>query len=149
MATSFSKYLSIPGERRGYAVVHPRLESLEGAGLSAALALANRALGSARSLSLARLAVGELLGIEAGALVYERGFALLSRESRALGYTLTPAEGAFYLFPQSPIPDDLAFVALSRERLVLAVPGAGFGRSGNFRLSLRLDERAVERSLAC
>ncbi|MDR1166807.1 MAG: pyridoxal phosphate-dependent aminotransferase [Deltaproteobacteria bacterium] len=147
MATSFSKDLSIPGERLGYAAIHPGLESLEGAGLSAALTLANRVLGSVSAPSLAQLAVCDLLEIEAGAKIYERRSALLSRELRALGYTLTPAEGTFYLFPQSPIPDDLAFVDFLRESLVLAVPGAGFGRRGYFRLSLCLDEGAIERSL--
>ena len=63
------------------------------------------------------------------------------------GYRVARPAGTFYVFPQSPIPDDMAFVNGLLEEGILAVPGTGFGRAGHFRLSLTIPLEAIERSL--
>ncbi len=63
------------------------------------------------------------------------------------GYELNRPQGTFYVFPKTPIPDDLAFIGLLQKEGILAVPGVGFGRSGYFRLSLTIPREAIERSL--
>jgi aspartate aminotransferase len=64
-----------------------------------------------------------------------------------IGYELTRPEGTFYVFPKTPIPDDIAFVRLLQKEGVLGVPGAGFGRTGYFRLSLTVPMDTIERSI--
>jgi aspartate aminotransferase len=66
---------------------------------------------------------------------------------KAIGYDVTPPEGTFYVFLKTPIPDDVAFTRLLTEQGVLAVPGAGFGRSGYIRLSLTIPIDQIERSI--
>jgi aspartate aminotransferase len=145
VATSFSKDLSIPGERLGYAAVNPRLDGWEE--VSAAMILANRILGSVNAPSLMQRTVKGLLRESAELGAYEARSMLLADALEAEGYGLVRPQGTFYLFPRSPLPDDLDFVELLREELVLAVPGIGFGRPGHFRLSLCLDEGKIRASL--
>jgi aspartate aminotransferase len=145
VVTSFSKDLSIPGERLGYAAVSP--QACEDGELSDALTLCNRILGSVNAPSLMQRAVKGCLGDTADVAVYERRSRFLSDALSALGYVLTKPQGTFYLFPESPIPDDLAFTEILRGELVLAVPGSGFARPGYFRLSLCLDEAMIRRSV--
>jgi aspartate aminotransferase len=64
-----------------------------------------------------------------------------------MGYSLVKPQGAFYMFPKSPIPDDVAFVRALQEELVLAVPGVGFGGPGHFRISYCIDDRTLAGSL--
>jgi aspartate aminotransferase len=145
MVTSFSKDLSIPGERLGYVAINPRMA---GAGdLSSAVTLANRILGSVNAPALIQRVVKNLLREEADLGMYEERSVFLAGELRKLGYEVSEPEGAFYLFPKSPIPDDLVFASLLREENILAVPGEGFGRPGHFRLSLCLDKPMIQRSL--
>ncbi len=65
-----------------------------------------------------------------------------------MGYDVIKPQGTFYMFPQAPIADDMAFVRSLMDHGILAVPGTGFGRSGYFRLSLTIPLAAIERSLA-
>jgi aspartate aminotransferase len=71
---------------------------------------------------------------------------LLAALGRA-GIEVVPPGGAFYLFPKSPLPDEMAFVAAAREEGILVVPGSGFGRSGHFRLAYCVSPEMVERSV--
>jgi aspartate aminotransferase len=64
-----------------------------------------------------------------------------------MGYDAPRPQGSFYVFPKTPIPDDLAFIRLLQAEGILAVPGAGFGRGGYMRLSLTIPRRDMERSL--
>ena len=64
-----------------------------------------------------------------------------------MGYEVTKPQGAFYMFPKTPIADDLAFVRALMDEGILAVPGAGFGRSGHIRLSLTVPPGTIERAL--
>jgi aspartate aminotransferase len=71
----------------------------------------------------------------------------MCEELSRIGYDVPKPEGTFYVFPKTPIPDDVAFVRLLAGEGVLAVPGAGFGRSGYIRLSLTVPRSTIERSL--
>jgi aspartate aminotransferase len=144
VATSFSKDLSIPGERIGYVAVHP--ETSYKAGLLGALTLANRILGFVNAPALMQRTVGDALdsGVDVG--VYERRRDLLAGILKRSGYDFVPPQGAFYFFPRTPIPDDAAFVRILQEELILAVPGTGFGSPGHFRIAFCVDDRVIERS---
>ena len=64
-----------------------------------------------------------------------------------MGYEVTKPQGTFYMFPKTPIPDDLAFVRRLMDEGILAVPGSGFGRAGYMRLSLTIPRHTIERAL--
>jgi aspartate aminotransferase len=146
VVSSFSKDLSLAGERIGYAAINP--EMTEGSELMEAMVLANRILGFVNAPSMAQKAAIELLEESVDLATYRRRQDLLATELTKIGYELVRPEGTFYLFPKSPIADDLAFIEILREKLILAVPGAGFGRPGHFRLSLCLKEEMIRASLA-
>ena len=71
----------------------------------------------------------------------------LCRGLAAAGYSFGKPEGAFYLFPKSPIPDDVEFVKMLLHENILAVPGAGFGTPGYFRLAYCVADRVIEGSM--
>ncbi|MDR2140667.1 MAG: pyridoxal phosphate-dependent aminotransferase [Deltaproteobacteria bacterium] len=145
VVNSFSKDLSLAGERIGYAAINPEMP--EGSALMEAMVLANRILGFVNAPSLAQKVVVELLEESVDLDIYHRRQELLIYELTRMGYDLVKPEGTFYLFPKSPLNDDLAFIDLLREQLILAVPGTGFGRPGYFRLSLCLSEEMIKASL--
>jgi aspartate aminotransferase len=145
MVNSFSKELSIPGERLGYVCLNPMMEGWEE--VAAAASMANRILGFVNAPALAQRVVSELLEEVVDVSIYQRRVELLARALIGMGYKLRAPEGTFYLFPESPIRDDMAFVQILKESLILAVPGSGFGRAGHFRLSLCLGEDKISRSL--
>jgi aspartate aminotransferase len=72
---------------------------------------------------------------------------LLYDNLTALGFRMIKPDGAFYLFPQSPIPDDVKFVKLALQHHILLVPGTGFGAPGHFRIAYCVDRGMIERSL--
>jgi aspartate aminotransferase len=146
VVTSFSKDLSIPGERLGYVTLSPLFEQYS-SDLFLAITLANRILGSVNAPALIQRAIVELLYTKADLTLYEIRSKFLSKALIDMGYELTPAEGTFYLFPKSPIPNDLEFMIYLKDELILAVPGVGFQRHGYFRLSLCIDEVQIEKSL--
>jgi aspartate aminotransferase len=64
-----------------------------------------------------------------------------------MGYQMVKPQGAFYLFPKSPIEDDVAFVREAQKKNILIVPGSGFGTSGYFRIAYCVEKKAIENSL--
>ncbi len=72
---------------------------------------------------------------------------LLVNELTAMGFEMVKPDGAFYLFPKSPLADDVAFVKLAQKHHILLVPGAGFGAPGFFRIAYCVDMKVIERSL--
>jgi aspartate aminotransferase len=72
---------------------------------------------------------------------------LLCNALNGMGYDAPRPQGSFYVFPKTPIPDDLAFIRLLQEEGILAVPGAGFGRGGYMRLSLTIPQPDIQRAL--
>ena len=144
VVSSYSKDLSLPGERIGYLAVHPEID--DKTELVDALTLANRILGFVNAPALMQRVVAELQGVSVDTAVYARrreSFCAILREA---GYTFTAPKGAFYIFPQSPLADDVAFIALLQEQRILAVPGVGFGAAGHFRLAFCVEDEVIRRS---
>ncbi|MBI5904551.1 MAG: pyridoxal phosphate-dependent aminotransferase [Deltaproteobacteria bacterium] len=145
VAYSHSKDLNLPGERIGYLAVSPR--AADAAEVAEACVFCNRVLGFVNAPAILQRAVAKFQELPADVSVYrENRNVLLDALSRA-GIDVVPPGGAFYLFPKSPLPDEMAFVAAAREEGILVVPGAGFGRSGHFRVAYCLSPDAVRRSV--
>ncbi len=111
------------------------------------LAFATRVLGFVNAPALMQRAVGRLQGVVVDMRTYERNRAVLLAGLVPAGYQIPPAEGGFYLFPRSPLSDDVAFVTELAEHRVLGVPGIGFGTPGYFRLSYCVAPEVVDRAL--
>ncbi len=144
VVSSYSKDLSLPGERIGYIAVHPGIND-KGA-LLGAMTLANRILGFVNAPALMQKVVARLNDATVDCGIYRRRRDLFCSILTAASYQFVPPKGAFYLFPQSPLADDVAFVALLQEEKILAVPGRGFGMPGFFRLAFCTDDKVIERS---
>ncbi|OGQ99400.1 MAG: aspartate aminotransferase [Deltaproteobacteria bacterium RIFOXYD12_FULL_55_16] len=144
IVSSYSKDLSLPGERIGYLVVHPQIEGK--AQLVGAMTLANRILGFVNAPALMQRVVAELQGVTVDCAVYARRRALFCKILAEAGYEFVPPKGAFYLFPKSPIADDARFVGLLAEQRILGVPGRGFGMPGYFRLAFCVEDEVINRS---
>ncbi|MBQ9407389.1 MAG: pyridoxal phosphate-dependent aminotransferase [Desulfovibrio sp.] len=139
--SSFSKNLSLPGERVGYAVVSPQLP--EKAELMAALALTNRILGFVNPPVIGQHLMAAALGSQVAVEVYAARRKAMAEVLRQTGYEFHMPGGAFYFFPKAPGGDDVAFVNTLLEERVLAVPGSGFGCPGYFRLAFCVDEKVI------
>ena len=143
VVTSFSKDLSLPGERIGYLAVHPDIEAK--AELLDGLTLANRILGFVNAPALMQRVVAELVEAHVDVSVYARRRDLFCRILDEAGYEYVRPKGAFYLFPRVP-GDDVAFCGLLRQEKILAVPGRGFGAPGHVRLAFCVDEQVIRRA---
>ncbi|MBM4274764.1 MAG: pyridoxal phosphate-dependent aminotransferase [Deltaproteobacteria bacterium] len=144
LATSFSKDLSIPGERLGYAAVSPRTPGREE--VVAGMILANRILGFVNAPALAQRVVAKLTAVSVDVRRYAQRRDLMARVLTDAGYNFVMPRGAFYFFPQAPGGDDLSLVARLKEENILGVPGRGFGRAGYFRLAFCVPEASIERA---
>ncbi len=145
IAWSWSKAMAIAGERIGYLAISPRLS--EAAALANACTFSTRILGYINAPALWQWVVAEAPGATVPVAEYQAKRDILCSALLSMGYRLTPPEGSYYVFPRTPIPDDIAFIGLLQEEGILAVPGAGFGRSGYMRLSLTIPRESLERSL--
>ncbi len=145
VCTSYSKDLSLPGERIGYIAVSPRMDDV--ALVTGALTFTNRILGYVNAPALAQRVVARLQGVTVDLEFYRRNRDTLYQGLVEAGYDCPKPEGAFYLFPRSPIEDDVAFVRELQKENILAVPGSGFGGPGHFRLAYCCSYETVERSL--
>jgi len=145
VVTSFSKDLSLPGERIGYAALHP--EARDGQAVMGAMVLANRILGFVNAPALMQWILPDLLDESVDVGIYRAKRDRLYGALKEAGYDLIEPPGAFYLFPRSPLTDDVAFVKLLQEENILAVPGSGFGGPGHFRLAYCVDDRTIEGAL--
>ncbi len=145
VCTSYSKDLSLPGERIGYIAVSPAMDDLDL--VLAGLTFANRVLGYVNAPALMQRAVARLQGVTVDMEFYRRNRDVLYRGLLDAGYECPSPDGAFYLFPKSPIEDDVAFVRELQKENILAVPGTGFGGPGHFRLAYCCSHETVERSL--
>ncbi len=145
VVSSYSKDLSLPGERIGYLAVHPLIH--EKNSLLNGLTLANRILGFVNAPALMQRVVEQLQDETVDVAVYARRRQLFCDILRQAGYSFVVPRGAFYLFPHSPI-DDVKFCGLLAQEKILAVPGVGFGAPGHFRLAFCVDDAVIERSAA-
>ncbi len=141
---SWSKTLAIPGERIGYLAISPRIEAA--AELAGACTFTNRILGYVNAPAIWQLVVGELLDTSVDPAWYQERRDLLAGVLDDAGYEFVMPSGAFYMFPRTPVPDDVAFIRTLQKHGILAVPGSGFGTPGHMRLSLTIPSADIERS---
>ena len=141
VVSSFSKNLSLAGERVGYVAVNPQMPEKEE--LLQGLVLTNRILGFVNAPALGQKLVGYCLDASVDISVYEQRRKAMIEVLEAAGYTYAVPQGAFYFFVQAPGKDDVAFVQTLQEERVLAVPGSGFGFPGYFRLSFCVPETVI------
>ena len=146
VVSSYSKDLSLPGERIGYLAVHP--ETGDKARLLDGLTLANRILGFVNAPALMQRTVAELQNESVDISLYARRKQLFCRILRDAGFSFLEPKGAFYIFPRTPIVDDVAFTAFLQEEKILAVPGRGFGCPGHIRLAFCVPDESIEKSAA-
>ena len=141
---SFSKNLSLAGERIGYLVASPSMPDVQL--LMNAVTMTNRTLGFVNAPVLGQRLAMALLDEGVDLAVYDRRRQAMARVLTAAGIRFSMPKGAFYFFPEAPGGDDLAFVQALLVQNVLAVPGTGFGFPGYFRLSFSVDENVIARS---
>jgi len=145
VVTSFSKDLSLPGERIGYAAAHPEIS--DKAMVLAGMVLCNRVLGYVNAPAMMQRAIARLLDESVDISIYQRKRDRLCEALGSFGYDILKPEGAFYLFPRTPIADDVAFVAALQDENILTVPGTGFGGPGHFRIAYCVSDQVIEGAL--
>lgn len=142
---SFSKSLSLPGERIGYVFV-PK-DVTEGDDVYAAVAGAGRSLGYVNAPSLFQKVTSMCCDMTSNIKIYEENARLFVSALREMGYHVVEPGGAFYLFPRSLEPDDAAFSERARKLDLLIVPGGGFGAPGHVRISYCVQTETIRRAL--
>ena len=145
IATSYSKSLSLPGERIGYVAVHPHIFEVDQ--VVNGMVLCNRILGFVNAPALMQRVIAGIQGLKVDVGEYKRKRDLLCGGLAAIGYEFHKPEGAFYLFPKTPIEDDVAFVAALQKRRILTVPGSGFGGPGHFRIAYCVDDGTITKAM--
>lgn len=133
VAYSFSKSLSLPGERIGYLIANTEMKDFEQ--MMPALNVANRVAGFVNANSLFQRVIPYCMDCKVDIEVYNRNRIDLYNKLTELGFKCVKPVGAFYMFPQTPIEDDVAFCNAAKEYNLLLVPGSGFGCKGHMRLS--------------
>lgn len=142
---SFSKSLSLPGERIGYVAVNPRCTDAEL--ISAMCGQISRGTGHNCPPSIIQLAVAEVLDITSDMSVYETNMNLLYNELTSLGFSCVKPGGTFYIFPKALEDDAVAFCQKALKYDLVLVPSDSFGVPGYFRMAYCIDTEKVERSL--
>lgn len=142
---SYSKSLSLPGERIGYIVVPD--EKADFGKVYGAIAGAARVLTHVNAPSLFQRVIAKCAGRQGDISTYEKNCSLLYNGLIEAGFKCVKPQGAFYLFPQSLEPDDYAFCKKAQEYDLLLVPGSDFGCPGHFRASYCIKTETIEKSL--
>lgn len=145
VVNSYSKDLSIPGERLGYIAVNPKATFRKH--LLAGMALCNRILGFVNAPALMQRVVACLQGESVDIGVYAGKRNLLCDGLADCGYKFIKPAGAFYLFPETPIGDDVKFVQALQDEMILTVPGSGFKCPGHFRIAFCVDDATITGSM--
>jgi len=143
--TSHSKDLSLAGERIGYIAVSPRCEEVDE--LISAIVFVLRTLGFVNAPALMQRLVAPLQRNSVNIREYEEKRNLFYNALVSFGYDIVKPQGAFYLFPKTPIEDDLAFVKELQSKRILTVPGRGFGKPGYFRIAYAVDKKMIAAAL--
>ena len=142
---SFSKSLSLPGERIGYVAVNPKCTDADI--ISVMCSQISRGTGHNSPPSIIQLAVAEVLDLTADLSVYETNMNILYKELTSLGLECVRPGGTFYIFPKAPEADAVAFSEKAKKYDLIVVPSDSFGVEGYFRLAYCIDTEKVERSL--
>lgn len=146
LAGSFSKTLSMAGERIGYLAVNPALTVADGGALLSTLTLVNRTLGYVNAPVIGQRLAAAICCETVDLEIYKRRHDLMAKVLSEAGIEFTMPRGAFYFFPKAPGGDDVKFVDALLKEKILAVPGSGFGRAGYIRLSSAVDEKIIARA---
>ncbi|MBS5149960.1 MAG: pyridoxal phosphate-dependent aminotransferase [Butyricicoccus pullicaecorum] len=142
---SYSKSLSLPGERIGYVLIPDTVPDFEQT--YAAICGAGRVLGYVNAPSLFQHVVAQCSGLTADLSIYAKNRDLLYDALTAFGYSCVKPKGAFYMFPQVPALDDYAFCERAKQLDLLVVPGTDFGACGHIRISYCVQTETIERAL--
>jgi aspartate aminotransferase len=145
IVSSYSKDLSIAGERAGYVAVPTPTPGR--AQLLNAMIMLNRTLGYVNMSAFMQRVLVRCATAVCDQTLYRRNRDLLCGALQDMGYDLVPPGGAMYAFPRTPITDDALFVDILTKHRVLAVPGRGFGRAGHIRITFSVETSVIERSL--
>lgn len=145
IVTSHSKDLALPGERIGYLAANPAMDEvdlfMEGA------VFCNRVLGFVNAPALMQRLVTDLQHVSVDIQEYQEKRDMLYHHLTGMGFEMVKPQGGFYLFPRSPLQDDVAFVQQAQSHNLLLVPGSGFGAPGYFRIAYCIERAIIERSL--
>ncbi len=142
---SYSKSLSLPGERIGYLLIPSVIDDFEN--ISCAANVANRILGFVNAPSLMQLAVARCLDARTDVDAYDRNRKMLYNALKEYGFEVVKPEGAFYLWVKTLEPDDAAFVAKAKEYNLLLVPGSSYMCPGYVRIAYCVSPEMIQRSL--
>ncbi len=145
IVTSHSKDLALPGERIGYLAANPVIDDFTpfmNGGV-----FCNRVLGFVNAPALAQRLVTNLQHESVDIKAYEEKRDFFYQELTKLGFEMVKPQGGFYLFPKSPLADDVEFVQIAQQYNILLVPGKGFGAPGFFRIAYCIDKQIIENSL--
>lgn len=143
---SWSKSLSLPGERMGYIFIPDCVEQQEL--VYAAIAGAGRSLGYVNAPSLFQRVCAMCADETADISIYETNKKILAKGLKDMGYHVVEPEGTFYMFPRTLIADDVAFCEKAKDFNLLIVPGVGFGCPGHTRISFCVPTARIEKSLS-
>ena len=145
MVTSHSKDLALPGERIGYLAANPRMAAVEQ--FMDGAVFCNRVLGFVNAPALIQRLVTGLQHESVDIAAYAEKRDLFYNLLRRLNFSVVKPQGAFYLFPRSPLENDVEFVQLAQKYNILLVPGTGFGAPGYFRIAYCMDKAVIERNI--
>ena len=146
IVSSYSKTLSIPGERIGWVAVHP--EADDSNLLIQAMTISTTGLGFTNAPALMQRAIVAVKGKTVDPEIYRRKRDLLAKPLKEMGYDFILPKGTFYLFIKAPGEDDMAFAQSLQNEHILVVPGTGFNMPGYFRISYCVDDKVITGSMA-
>lgn len=142
---SFSKTLSLPGERIGYMALSKRMDYYEE--MIGAMVVANRCLGYINAPSLFQLVVSRCLDVDVDLEFYDKNRKLLYSKLTELGFEVVKPQGAFYLLVKSPYENEEEFVKAAKKNHIILVSTKTFGCPGYVRIAYCVDYKMIERSL--
>ncbi len=140
IAYSFSKELSLAGERIGFIAVHPEMENKKD--ILDGMVICNRILGFVNAPSLAQRIVANCAFSKVNVEIYQKRRDIICDILKTAGLSFVKPKGGFFIFPEVPV-EDLEFCKILKEELVLAVPGRAFGSSKHVRLSFCISEKVL------
>ncbi len=144
VCTSWSKTMSLPGERIGYLCISPRCEDFDN--MVVAVGQCNRMLGFINAPAFFQRVIQNSIDAKVNISLYENRRNKIYDILSAAGFQVKKPEGGLYFFVKCPIEDDMAFVAACVKHRVLVVPGKGFGFPGYFRLCFAVPDQMIDRS---
>ncbi|MCD6187220.1 MAG: pyridoxal phosphate-dependent aminotransferase [Desulfuromusa sp.] len=145
IVTSHSKDLALPGERIGYLAANPMMIEVD-LFMQGAI-FCNRVLGFVNAPALMQRLVTNLQRVSVDVEEYRRKRDILYNKLIELGFEMVKPDGGFYLFPKSPLADEMEFIRIAQKYKILLVPGSGFGAPGFFRIAYCVEDKVIEKSL--